>query len=164
MHRRPGTSSGRRSPGSSPVPLELRRGGVDLFEEDHDPRADAPWLTFEDVVVQLLGEGESAPAFLGEVDQGVVDLGDVPAVGDAGHAAGPGVGDPLEVQDVGVRAVVDELAGDAAQDGRLAAAGAGRGQAADAEGLALPSLEEPREQRAVTRDEPMCGLFTPGTR
>lgn len=44
---------------------------------------------------QLLREPDPAPAFLREADQGVVDPGDVAAVGDAGHGAGPGVGGRL---------------------------------------------------------------------
>ncbi|MFF9403787.1 hypothetical protein [Streptomyces sp. NPDC014744] len=64
-----------------PVPPELCHGRVDLFEEDHEPRSDPPGLALEDVVGQLLREADPVPAFLCKVDQGVVDLGDVAAVG-----------------------------------------------------------------------------------
>lgn len=63
-----------------------------------------------------------------QAHQGAVDVGDVAAVGDAGQAAGPPVRGPLEVEDQGVGAVVQELGGQGAQDGRGAATGAGADQ------------------------------------
>ncbi|MFE4411795.1 hypothetical protein [Streptomyces sp. NPDC056821] len=67
-------------------------------------------------------------AFHAELDQGVVDIGDVGAVSDARDAARPRVGDPLGIEDERQRAVVEHLAGDAAQGHRLAAARGGMDQ------------------------------------
>ncbi|WP_234426889.1 transposase family protein [Streptomyces niger] len=94
------------------------------------PRADGVGVG---VWPELVSDADPAPAFHAELDQGVVDVGDVGAVGDALDAAGPGVGDPLGVEDERERAVVEHLAGEGAQGHRLAAAGGGVDQ--DVRGL-----------------------------
>ncbi|WP_141746195.1 hypothetical protein [Streptomyces sp. EN16] len=79
-------------------------------------------------VAALVDEVEPVLKFGPQAGQGVVDVGDLAAVGDAGHAAGLPVRDPRVVEDQGVGAVVEELGGEGAQDGRGAAAGAGADQ------------------------------------
>lgn len=105
-----------------PVAGQLPHGGVDLFEEDQRPGADGYRVGVD---AQFVGDPGSQLAQLPELDELVVYVGDVAAVRDAVDAVRPRVGDPLGVEDEHERAVVEHLAGDAAQGGRLAAAGGG---------------------------------------
>jgi hypothetical protein len=90
------------------------QGVVGPVNHDHQPRH----------TVEVAVEGDAALQLRAEADQGVVDAGDVAAVGDRRQVLGPQVGDAGVVEDQGVGALVEELGGEGAQDGRAAAAGA----------------------------------------
>ncbi|MGW2183975.1 hypothetical protein ACWCXX_39605 [Streptomyces sp. NPDC001732] len=96
--------------GLLPVAGQLLHRGVDLFEEDQQPRADGLGVGVD---AQVVGDAGTVPAFEAEGDELVVDVGDVAAVGDPGQSGRPRVGDPLGVEDEHERAVVEHLAGDA---------------------------------------------------
>ncbi|UUU28411.1 hypothetical protein [Streptomyces sp. DSM 40750] len=106
--RRPGTSSGPLSAGL-PVALEPPQGVTALLEHDHQARH----------VVEVAVEVDAALQLDGEADQGVVDTGDVAAVRHRRQVHRPQVGDPRGVEDQGAGALVQELGGDGAQDGRF---------------------------------------------
>ncbi|WP_190078689.1 hypothetical protein [Streptomyces daghestanicus] len=108
-------------PDRVPVAGKAVQGGVGNLEHHGQARQ----IVGVTVLVNVV---EAAHQFGLETDQGVVDVGDVATVRHAGQALGPPVGDPLEVEDQGVAAVVQELGGEGAQDGRGAAAGAGADQ------------------------------------
>ncbi|WP_097968621.1 hypothetical protein [Streptomyces sp. or20] len=78
--------------------------------------------------VQVAVEVEAALQLGGKAEEGVVDAGDVAAVGDRGQALRPQVGDPFGVQDQGVGALVKELGGQGPQHGGAAAAAGGADQ------------------------------------
>ncbi|MEU7282493.1 hypothetical protein AB0A69_27505 [Streptomyces sp. NPDC045431] len=105
-------------PEGLPVAGEVPQGVVGPVDRDHQP-----WHPVEVAV-------EAGTAFqLGaEDDQGVVDAGDVAAVRDRRQVLGPQAGDAGVVEDQDVGALVEELGGEGAQDGRAAGAGAGADQ------------------------------------
>ncbi|MYW46031.1 hypothetical protein GT045_35200 [Streptomyces sp. SID486] len=96
----------------------MPQGGVGSVDHDHQPRH----------TVEVAIEGDAALELGAEADQGVVDAGDVAAVRDRGQVLRPQVGDAGVVEDQGVDALVEELGGEGAQDGRAAAAGAAADQ------------------------------------
>ncbi|MEU7650355.1 hypothetical protein [Streptomyces huasconensis] len=102
-----------------PVAGELAQRAVGAVHRDDEPGRGSEFG---------VGEVEAARQFLSEAGQGVVDAGDVPAVGHGRQALGPQVGDPPGVEDQGVGALVEELGGQGAQHGGAAAAGGGADQ------------------------------------
>ncbi|WP_158706443.1 MULTISPECIES: hypothetical protein [Streptomyces] len=105
-------------PEGLPVASELAQRGVGRVDGDDQARH----------VVQVAVEVEAAFQYGGEVDQGIVDAGDVAAVGHRRQGLRPQVGDPLGVQDQGVGAMVEELGGQGAQHRGAAAAAGGADQ------------------------------------
>jgi hypothetical protein len=97
---------------------EVPQGVVGPVDDDHQPRD----------TVEVSVEGDAALQLGAEADQSVVDAGDVAAVRDRWQVLRPQVGDAGVVEDQGVRALLEELGGEGAQDGRAAAAGAAADQ------------------------------------
>jgi hypothetical protein len=107
---------------------------------DHDHQARHP--------VEVTVEGGAALQLGAEAEQSVVDAGDVAAVRDRRQVLGPQAGDAGVVEDQGVGALVEELGGEGAQDGRAAAAGAAadqdvRGGVDVSTAMARPSVLRP---------------------
>jgi hypothetical protein len=137
--------------GLLPVAGQLFHRRVDLFEEDQQPGADGFGVGVD---AQFVGDPGAASAFHAERDELVVDVGDVGAVGDVVDAARPRVGDPLGVEDEDVRAVVEHLAGDAAQGRRFSSAGGGvdqdvRGFGVQVDGDDPSAGSEPDDRRGL---------------
>ncbi|MEV5177256.1 hypothetical protein AB0L10_40785 [Streptomyces flaveolus] len=97
---------------------EVPQGGVGPVDHDHQPRH----------TVEAAAEGDAALRLEAEADQGVMDASDVAAVRDRRQVLRPQVGDAGVVEDQGVGALVEELGGEGAQEGRAAAAGAAADQ------------------------------------
>jgi hypothetical protein len=90
-----------------PVTGQLAQGGVAAL--DHNNQAQQ-----SDVGAVAVGDVDAAPELSAEADQGVVDVFDVGAVRHRRQLARPLLGVPLEVEDQGVGAVVQELGGEGA--------------------------------------------------
>ncbi|POG43094.1 hypothetical protein BV881_33765 [Streptomyces sp. ZL-24] len=139
--------------GLLPVAGQLLHRRVDLFEEDQQAGPDVLGVGAD---TEFVGDPRAAPAFDAEGDELVVDVGDVGAVGDAGQAARPEVGDPLGVQNEDPAAVVEHLARDAPQDHRLTATRGGvdqdvRGVGVQVDGDDPPSGPEPDDRCGLLR-------------